>query len=135
MVRVASEDGHTAVRIQVFERKREAGINNKPWNENSESKGKETGELAVELDKALANFEASNPVQTTSTGSVGENQIERILINEDVAKMVNVGLGDDIIVATIQNAPQAAFDVSVDGLVALKTAGVSDRVIEEMVKK
>jgi hypothetical protein len=50
MVRVVAEDGHTVVRVQVFERKREAGINPKPWSENSTSKGRETSELAAALE-------------------------------------------------------------------------------------
>ena len=49
-VRVVSEAGQTVINVQVFERKREAGINPKPWNENSKSKGKETGEFADALE-------------------------------------------------------------------------------------
>ena len=54
MVRVLSEQGQITVRVQVFERKREGGINEKPWNENSKNKGKETAQLAVELETFLA---------------------------------------------------------------------------------
>ncbi len=53
-IRVASEDGHVVVRVQVLERKREGGINEKPWKEGSTSKGKETAELATELEAFLA---------------------------------------------------------------------------------
>jgi len=52
-VRVVAENGAVTVRVQVFERKREAGINEKPWKENSASKGKETGELVTELAGVL----------------------------------------------------------------------------------
>jgi hypothetical protein len=40
--------------VQVLERKREGGINEKPWKEGSTSKGKETAELATELETFLA---------------------------------------------------------------------------------
>lgn len=53
-VQVTVEAGKTVVRIQVTERKREAGINDKPWNENSTSKGPETAALAAELELAFA---------------------------------------------------------------------------------
>ena len=49
--------------------------------------------------------------------------------NGDVIKMVRAGLSDDIIVTAIQAAAQKSFDVTADGLIQLKTAGVSDRVI------
>lgn len=52
-VRLVTEEGKTTIRVQVLERKREAGINNKPWNENSTSKGKETSQLAADLEAFL----------------------------------------------------------------------------------
>lgn len=56
------------------------------------------------------------------------------LNNDSVIKLAKAGLGDDTIVATI-NASPGAYDTSADGLVALKTAGVSDKVISAMVVK
>lgn len=53
MVRVATEDGKTIVRIQVIERKRETGLSDRPWRENTNSKGKETSELAEKLRTLL----------------------------------------------------------------------------------
>jgi hypothetical protein len=52
-VRVIGENGTTVRRVQVFERKREGGISEKPWNENSTSRGRETGELADILETYL----------------------------------------------------------------------------------
>jgi hypothetical protein len=52
-VRVAAEEGRTALRVQVVERKRESGMNQKPWKEDSTSKGKETAQLAAELERFL----------------------------------------------------------------------------------
>lgn len=54
MIRVTSENGQVQIRVQVLQRKREGGINEKPWKEGSTSKGKETAELAAELEASLA---------------------------------------------------------------------------------
>jgi hypothetical protein len=54
MVRVTADGGKTTLRVQVFERKREGGINEKPWKEGTTSKGKETAELGAELDTFVA---------------------------------------------------------------------------------
>jgi hypothetical protein len=56
-------------------------------------------------------------------------------LNDDsVIKMVKAGLSDDVIVATI-NANPGAYDASPDGLIALKQAGVSNKVIDAIVAK
>jgi hypothetical protein len=52
--------------------------------------------------------------------------------NADVVKMAKAGLGEDLVIASIRKATKTAFDTNVDGLVALKEAGVSDRVIAVM---
>jgi hypothetical protein len=56
------------------------------------------------------------------------------LNNDSVIKMVKAGLTDDVIVATI-NANSGAYDTSPDGLIALKQAGVSNKVIDAIVAK
>ena len=53
-IRVASENGKVVLEVQVLQRKREGGINEKPWKEGSTSKGKETAELASELETFFA---------------------------------------------------------------------------------
>ena len=53
-IRVTEEAGQTVVRVQVFERKREAGMNSKPWKEDSTSKGKETSAMALEIHASLS---------------------------------------------------------------------------------
>lgn len=55
--------------------------------------------------------------------------VSSIVKNEDVIKMVKAGLSDEIVLQKIASSP-VAFDVSVDGLVTLKDAGVSDKVIQ-----
>ena len=53
--------------------------------------------------------------------------------NDDVVNMARVGLGDDVIIMRIKSA-RPLFDTSANALVALKTAGVSDRVIATMIE-
>jgi hypothetical protein len=59
---------------------------------------------------------------------------QQTLNNEAIIKLVKVGLSDDLIVSTI-NAQTGSYDTSTDGLIALKGAGVSDRVVSAMVAK
>lgn len=56
------------------------------------------------------------------------------LDNEAVVKLVKAGLSDDIIVSTI-NASAGLYDISSNGLISLKGAGVSDKVISAIVVK
>src|SRR5215469_14483507 len=56
------------------------------------------------------------------------------LTNDSIIKMVKAGLSDDIVVSTI-NSQQAKFTTGPDDLIALKGAGVSDKVIGAMVAK
>lgn len=56
------------------------------------------------------------------------------LNNDSVIKLVKAGLSDDVILSTV-NASPGTYDTSADGLAALKTAGVSDKVIGAMVVK
>lgn len=56
------------------------------------------------------------------------------LTNDSIVKMVKAQLSDDVIVTTI-NASPGAYDTSPDALIALKQAGVSDRVIAALVAK
>jgi hypothetical protein len=54
-----------------------------------------------------------------------------VLTNADVVKMVKGGLQESTILSVI-GAAECDFDVSVDGLLALKSAGISDRVMDAM---
>jgi hypothetical protein len=56
------------------------------------------------------------------------------LTNDSVIKLVAAGLSDDLIVSTI-NALPSAFDISPDGLIALKAARVSDKLVSVIVLK
>ena len=59
---------------------------------------------------------------------------QQSLNNDTVIKMVKSGLSDDIIIATINSSP-GTYDISANGLIALKGAGVSDKVISAMMSK
>ncbi len=54
------------------------------------------------------------------------------LVNADVVKLVQAGLGEAIILQTIKNAPSTAFELSPDALISLKIAGVSEGILNEM---
>lgn len=59
---------------------------------------------------------------------------QQAMNNDAVIKLVKAGLSDDLIVSTI-NASPAAYDTSADGIIALKAAGVSDKVVAAIVSK
>jgi hypothetical protein len=59
---------------------------------------------------------------------------QQALNNDAVIKLVKAGLSEDLIVTTI-SAQAGAYDTSADGLIALKTSGVSDRVVAAIVAK
>jgi hypothetical protein len=59
---------------------------------------------------------------------------QQALNNDAVIKLVKAGLSDDLIVTTI-NASPGTYDTSPDGLIALKAAGASDKVVAAIVLK
>ena len=59
---------------------------------------------------------------------------QQAMNNASVVKLVKAGLSDDLIVSTI-NASPGTYDTSADGLIALKTAGASDKVVAAIVMK
>ena len=64
--------------------------------------------------------------------TAGGSNAQEVLTNDGVIKMVKAGLAESIIIQKIQTS-QKKFDPSTDGLIKLKSAGVSDKVIEAMV--
>ena len=60
--------------------------------------------------------------------------IKPAMTNESVMKMTKAGLGDDLIIETI-NTQSGKYLIDADALVTLKSAGVSDRVITAMINK
>lgn len=57
---------------------------------------------------------------------------QQALNNDSVIKLVKAGLSEDLIVSTI-NASPGAYDTSANGLIALKTAGASDKEVSAIV--
>lgn len=56
------------------------------------------------------------------------------LTNESIIKMVKAGLGENVVITAIQGQP-AKYSTEADDLIALKTAGVSDKIISAMMAK
>jgi hypothetical protein len=59
---------------------------------------------------------------------------QQSLNNDAVIKLAKAGLSEDLIITTI-NSSQGSYDTSADGLIALKSAGVSDKVVSAIVLK
>jgi hypothetical protein len=59
---------------------------------------------------------------------------QQVMNNDSVIKLVKAGLSDDLIVTTINGSP-GAYDTSADAIIALKTAGASDKVIAAIIAK
>jgi len=65
--------------------------------------------------------------------AIGQNQTTLApLTNAEVIKLVKGGLSSELIVKTIKSRPNQ-FDMSTDGMLALKNNGVPDNVIEAMI--
>jgi hypothetical protein len=48
--------------------------------------------------------------------------------NDAIIKLVKAGLSDDLIISTVQGQP-GSYDISPNGMIAMKSAGVSDKVL------
>jgi hypothetical protein len=72
---------------------------------------------------------AEQPPESPGSAEQPGDQTSGALTNNDVVKMTKVKLGDGIIISKIKASP-CNFDTSVDALVKLKEAGVSDPVIQ-----
>ncbi len=59
---------------------------------------------------------------------------QTVLTNETILKMAKAGLGEDILLSTIKGQP-GRYTTAPDDLIALKGAGVSDKVIAAMLEK
>jgi hypothetical protein len=74
---------------------------------------------------------------TTSTAFAhpADTATSAAMTNADVIKLAKLGFGSDVIKAKIDGASSVNFKTDVDDLVALKSAGVSQDVISEMLKR
>jgi len=57
---------------------------------------------------------------------------QEVLNNETILKLVKAGIGEDTIVGMV-NQQQGRYALSADDMIAMKTAGVSDKIIAAMV--
>jgi hypothetical protein len=64
-----------------------------------------------------------------------DSRSEKTFSNHDVVAIVKAGLEGEAAAARVRAATQVSFDVSVRGLVALRRAGVPNRVILEMIRR
>jgi hypothetical protein len=60
---------------------------------------------------------------------------EEILTNQDVVKLVSAGLGEEVAIAKVREAPKVDFHLAVDDLLSLRQAGVTERVVAAMLDR
>jgi hypothetical protein len=72
------------------------------------------------------------PFAETTAGLAGQKSAQEVLTNESVIQLLKVGLSEDLVIAKISQS-RCSFDTSTAGLIALKQAGVSDRVLHFMI--
>ena len=89
--------------------------------------------LGLTLISATSSLCAQAP--TLSDGPLAAPAAQpKAMTNDSVVRMVKAGLSDELIAQTISTQP-GAYTTDAESLVALKQAGVSDRVITAMVNK
>jgi len=59
---------------------------------------------------------------------------QQALNNDAIVKMIKAGLSDELIVTTVNSSP-GNYDTSADGLIALKGAGASDKIVAAIVSR
>jgi hypothetical protein len=89
--------------------------------------------ISQECPVAFAQQPAAQPAEQASAPPA-QQPGQQVLNNDAIIKLVKAGLSDDLIVNTIGTST-GTYDVSPDGMIALKSAGVSDRVVSAMVAK
>lgn len=73
------------------------------------------------------------PVLVLAAGlCAGQARAQEVITNESVVAMTRAGLPESVIVAKLRST-HSALDLRADALIALKQAGVSDRILEAMV--
>ncbi len=63
VIQISDNAGAATLRVRVYQRKHEGGINKKPWVEDGDSKGDLTAQLASELESFLGTAAASTTQQ------------------------------------------------------------------------
>lgn len=92
-------------------------------------------------DRKLAELKASwdsghaAPVPVAASGRPHSAAREAALTNADVVSLFKAGLGEDLVLSKIQQAPSESLDVSVDALLQLKKEGISKQIIDAMLRR
>ena len=68
------------------------------------------------------------------TPSASAQRASAVLTNDTILKLVKAGLGDDVIVGMV-NSQQGQYAVDSEAVIAMKQAGVSDKIISAVVAK
>ena len=71
------------------------------------------------------------PAVAKKTAAKSTAAVPAPLMNKDIIRLVQAKISDDLIVSKIRTS-KTKFDTSVDGLIALREAGVSDRIVAVM---
>lgn len=82
--------------------------------------------------------QANEQSGTSSSGSgaiAPKKSDQSALTNQDIIKLSQVGLDPDVIITRIRTASKVDFRLETDNLIALKKAGVSQKVIAAMMRR
>ncbi|MDQ5988232.1 MAG: hypothetical protein CSYNP_03990 [Syntrophus sp. SKADARSKE-3] len=74
-------------------------------------------------------------VMLLSVVAVAVSAEEQPLTNQDIVKLTQLNMGDEVVIAKIKAAQSTKFDTSTDDLIKLKESGVSGPVIAAMLNR
>lgn len=110
-----------------------AGWISERWNPCFvEARDKKLAELKAQWEKGDA---AGTTAAAPDKASAPVGAKEKALTNGDVVALFKAGLGEELVVSKIQQAPKETLDVSTDALIQLKKDGISKSILDAMVKK
>ena len=89
----------------------------------------------AEVAKGGSSSATSDTTGRTGGPAVRPGPAEKPLTNSDIVALSKAGLGDDLILSKIKQAPAEAFDVSTEALIQLTKDGISKGVLDAMVKR
>ncbi len=86
-------------------------------------------------ETASASQPNTNAPTAQAQDQTSHGPTEKPLTNADVVALAKLELGDDLVIAKIQQAPVEALDVSTDALIKLKGEGISKAILDAMIKR
>jgi hypothetical protein len=86
-------------------------------------------------EKKKAEIFRQTAAPSSPDGNSNAKRSEKALRNDDILTLVKVGLDEHLIISKIKNSESAEFDLSTEGIVVLKTAKVSNAIIDAMMKR